>query len=142
MSWVLLIIITLHQRISAIFEYYLYTSNQIHNFMDGLISSGNKRTFENFQNQIPKASLLLFKELRNYCLSLGENVVEDVRMHRIVYGKSMTFRWFADLEPLPEGVLVKIQKNRKEQPATIMIQNNGNTEDLKNLLKEAFSEIH
>ena len=110
--------------------------------MDGLISSGNKRTFENFQNQIPKSSLLLFKELRNYCLSLGENVVEDVRMHRIVYGKSMTFRWFADLEPLPEGVLVKIQKNRKEQPTTIMMQNNGNTEDLKNLLKEAFSEIH
>ena len=138
----MLIIITLHQRISAIFEYYLYTSNQVFNFMDGLISSGNKRTFENFQNQIPKSSLLLFKELRNYCLSLGENVVEDVRMHRIVYGKSMTFRWFADLEPLPEGVLVKIQKNRKEQPTTIMMQNNGNTEDLKNLLKEAFSEIH
>ena len=138
----MLIIITLHQRISAIFEYYLYTSNQVFNFMDELISSGNKRTFENFQNQIPKSSLLLFKELRNYCLSLGENVVEDVRMHRIVYGKSMTFRWFADLEPLPEGVLVKIQKNRKEQPTTIMMQNNGNTEDLKNLLKEAFSEIH
>jgi len=110
--------------------------------MDGLISSGNKRTFENFQNQIPKASLILFKEIRDYCLSLGENVVEDVRMHRIVFGKSLTFRWFADLEPLPEGVLVKVQKNRKEQPTTIMIQNNENTEALKNLIKEAFTEIH
>ena len=110
--------------------------------MDGLISSGNKRTFENFKNQIPKSSLTLFQELRDYCLSLGQNVVEDVRMHRIVFGKSLTFRWFADLEPLPEGILVKVQKNRKEQPTTIMIQNNENKEALKNLIKEAFTEIH
>lgn len=123
-------------------EYYLYTSNQTFNIMDGLISSGNKRTFENFKNQIPKSSLTLFQELRDYCLSMGQNVVEDVRMHRIVFGKSLTFRWFADLEPLPEGILVKVQKNRKEQPTTIMIQNNENTEALKNLIKEAFTEIH
>lgn len=123
-------------------EYYLYTSNQTFNIMDGLISSGNKRTFENFKNQIPKSSLTLFQELRDYCLSLGQNVVEDVRMHRIVFGKSLTFRWFADLEPLPEGILIKVQKNRKEQPTTIMIQNNENTEALKNLIKEAFTEIH
>jgi len=141
-SWALLIIITLHQRIDGIFEYYLYTVNQVFNIVDGLISSGNKRTFENFKNQIPKASFALFKDLRDHCLSLGENVVEDVRMHRIVFGKSLTFRWFADLEPLPEGVLVKVQKNRKEQPTTIMIQNNGNAEDLKNLIREAFAEIH
>ena len=123
-------------------EYYLYTSNQTFNIMDGLISSGNKRTFENFKNQIPKSSLTLFQELRDYCLSMGQNVVEDVRMHRIVFGKSLTFRWFADLEPLPEGILIKVQKNRKEQPTTIMIQNNENTEALKNLIKEAFTEIH
>lgn len=123
-------------------EYYLYTSNQTFNIMDGLISSGNKRTFENFKNQIPKSSLTLFQELRDYCLSLGQNVVEDVRMHRIVFGKSLTFRWFADLEPLPEGILIKVQKNRKEQPTTIMIKNSDNTEALKNLIKEAFTEIH
>ena len=110
--------------------------------MDGLISSGNKRNFENFKNQIPKASLSLYAELRDYCLSLGENVVEDVRMHRIVFGKSLTFRWFADLEPLPDGILVKIQKNRKEQPTIITIQNNEDAEDLKNLIKQAFTEIH
>jgi len=110
--------------------------------MDGLISSGNKRTFESFKNQIPKESLALFTQLRDYCLSFGENVIEDVRMHRIVFGKSLTFRWFADLEPLREGILVKIQKNRKVQPTIIMVQNDRNTEDLKNLIKEAFTEIH
>ena len=110
--------------------------------MDGLISSGNKRTFENFKNQIPRQSLALFEALRDYCLSLGENVVEDIRMHRIVFGKSLTFRWFADLEPLPEGVLVKVQKNRKEPPFITKVQNDGNTEELKSLLQEAFTEIH
>ena len=110
--------------------------------MDGLISSGKKRTFESFKNQIPKEEVSLFTQIRNYCLSLGENVVEDVRMHRIVFGKSLTFRWFADLEPSSEGIFVKIQKNRKEQPITVLIQNEEKLENLKNLLNEAFVTIH
>ena len=56
----------------------------------------------------------LFDSIREFCFSLGENVVEDVRMHRVVFCKSMTFRWFADVEPQKDGVIIKIQKNRKE----------------------------
>jgi len=28
---------------------------------------------------------VLFDELRDYCFSLGKNVIEDVRMHRIMF---------------------------------------------------------
>lgn len=110
--------------------------------MDGLIFSGNGRTFENFKNQIPNDVQPLFIHLRSYCLSLGENVVEDVRMHRIVFGKSLTFRWFADLEPTEDGIFVKIQKNRKEPIMSVKIQKDANFESVKNLLKEAFTGIH
>jgi len=110
--------------------------------MDGLVSSGKKRTFESFKNQIPKETMPLFNQIRDYCLSLGENVVEDVRMHRIVFGKSLTFRWFVDLKPSSKGIFVKIQKNRKEQPVTVLIQNEEKFKDLKNLLTEAFVTIH
>ena len=77
--------------------------------MDGMVSFGNKRTYEEFKKQIPSDVKELFDKLRDYCLSLGKNVVEDIRMHRIVFGKSMNFRWFTDLEPQNDQILVKIQ---------------------------------
>ncbi|MCH7757153.1 MAG: hypothetical protein IIA19_01550 [Thaumarchaeota archaeon] len=110
--------------------------------MAEFISSGNKRTFEDFKKQIPQPVVPLFILIRDYCLSIGEKVVEDVRMHRIVFGKSLSFRWFADLEPSSEGIFVKVQKNRKEQPVIIFIKLNQNIEDLKLILKEAYTIIH
>ena len=110
--------------------------------MDGLISSGNHRTFEDFKRQIPEATLPLYQEIRDYCISLGDNVVEDVRMHRIVFGKSMSFRWFADLEPSQEGVIIKIQKDRKEPPTVFTQKPNQGIDDLKSILEEAFTKIH
>lgn len=110
--------------------------------MDGLISSGNHRTFEDFKKQIPAAAMPIFQEIRQYCMSLGNNVVEDVRMHRIVFGKSMTFRWFADLEPSQEGVIIKVQTNRKEPPVIIDVKLNQEIDDLKSILNEAYTKIH
>lgn len=110
--------------------------------MHGLIPSENRRTFEGFKNQIPMEIKPIFIQIRDYCLSLGENVVEDVRMHRIVFGKSLNFRWFVDLEPTSEGIIVKVQKNRKESPTTFKIQKEVEFEDLKNFIHEAFASIH
>ncbi|KKL81983.1 hypothetical protein LCGC14_1989290, partial [marine sediment metagenome] len=72
-----------------------------------LVSFGNKRTYEDFKKEIPIPNQPLFDSIREVCLSLGKNVVEDVRMHRIVFGKSMTFRWFADAEPQENGIMIK-----------------------------------
>ena len=92
--------------------------------MLGNISFGNKRNFEQFKKQIPTSILPLFEEIRGFCLSLGDSIIEDVRMHRVVFCKSMTFRWFADLEPTEEGIILKIQKNRKEPIQIIKILKN------------------
>jgi len=73
---------------------------------------------------------------------LGQNVVEDIRMHRVVYGKSMTFRWFADVEPQEDGVLIKLQKSRKEQPKIIPIKLDQELIEIKEELKEAYETIH
>ncbi|MHA7646428.1 DUF5655 domain-containing protein [Nitrosopumilus sp. S4] len=110
--------------------------------MEGIISFGNKRTYEDFKKQIPNSVLPLFDSIREYCFSLGENVVEDVRMHRVVFCKSMTFRWFADVEPQKDGVLIKIQKNRKETPQIIQINQNQKKSDFDKIIKKAYEEIH
>ena len=107
-----------------------------------LASFGNKRSYEDFKKQIPIGIQPLFDLIRTYCFSLGENVVEDIRMHRIVFGKSMSFRWFADVAPQEKSILIKIQKNRKQQPQIIQVELNQDLTDLKKIWKEAFDTIH
>ena len=104
--------------------------------------SGNKRTWNDFKRQVPESIKPTFEQMRDFCLGLGENVVEDVRMHRIVFGKSMTFRWFADIEPENDGIIIKIQKNRKEQPKTIHIKSEDDMQESKELIKQAYDTIH
>ncbi len=110
--------------------------------MEGIISFGNKRSYDDFKKQIPGSVLPLFDSIREFCFSLGENVVEDVRMHRVVFCKSMTFRWFVDVEPEAEGVIIKIQKNRKEPIQIIQIKKDKKISEFSQMLKAAFKEIH
>ena len=106
-----------------------------------LASFGNKRTYEDFKKQIPIKIQPLFDLIRKYCFSLGENVVEDIRMHRVVFGKSMTFRWFADVAPQENSVIIKIQRDRKESPENLQIELDQDLTNLKKILKNAFETI-
>lgn len=110
--------------------------------MEGMFSFGNKRSYDDFKKQIPISVLPLFDSIREYCFSLGENVVEDVRMHRVVFCKSMTFRWFADIEPEKDGVIIKLQKNRKEPLEIFQIKQEQEVSEFGEKLKGAYEKIH
>ena len=110
--------------------------------MEGMISFGNKRDYEDFKKQIPSPVLPLFDSIREFCFSLGDKVIEDVRMHRVVFCKSMTFRWFADVEPEREGVIIKIQKSRKDTIQIIQIKTDEEISEVTQIIKNAFEEIH
>ena len=110
--------------------------------MEGIISFGNKRNYEDFKKQIPNSVLPLFDSIREFCFSLGDKVIEDVRMHRVVFCKSMTFRWFADVEPEREGVIIKIQKNRKDPIEIIQMKKDQEISLVTQIIKNAFEEIH
>jgi hypothetical protein len=103
---------------------------------------GPKRTYDDFRKQILPDLLPLFDSLREFCLSLGTNVVEDVRAHRIVFGKSLSFRWFADLEPDQQTIIVKIQRDRKEPFRIASIKPNENPDELKKQILDAYNTIH
>lgn len=109
--------------------------------MEGLIS-GKKRTYDEFRSSMPSSVATLFDEIRNYCLTLGQNVVEDVRMHRIVFAKSIKFRSFADVEPQRDSVIIKIKKDRKEPEKELQIKLNDNLDEIKKLLLDAYTSIH
>ena len=110
--------------------------------MENLIGVGNKRNYEDFKKQIPLTVLPLFDSIREFCFTLGENVLEDVRMHRVVFCKSMSFRWFADVEPEKDGVLVKIQKSRKDPIQIIQIKQDQQISEFSQIIKNAFEELH
>jgi len=107
--------------------------------MEGLTGTG--RTYEDFQRQIPEHVKPLFDKLRTYCMSLDDKVIEDVRMHRIVFSKTMTFRWFADLEPTEKSIIIKIQKERKIKPKILEITPEQELSDIESSLKDAYSTI-
>ena len=109
--------------------------------MEGLIS-GKKRTYEEFRVTLPSNVATLFDDLRSYCFTLGKNVVEDIRMHRIVFSKSMTFRNFVDIEPQRDSIILKIKRDRKEPEKEIQIKLDDNLDEIKKLLLDAYTNIH
>lgn len=110
--------------------------------MNDLISFGEKRSYEDFKKQIPPVVLPLSDSLRDFCFSLGKNVIEDIRMHRIVFCKSMTFRWFIDIEPQEESIKIKIQKDRKGPQEILLIKTDKDVECVKELIQSAYNTIH
>ena len=109
--------------------------------MEGLIGTGTGRTYADFQKQIPESVKPLFDKLRTYCKSLDEKVIEDVRMHRVVFCKTMTFRWFADLEPTQSSIIIKIQKERKAEATILEITPEQELTKIEATLKDAFTTI-
>lgn len=109
--------------------------------MEGMIPFGNRRSYEDFKKQIPAHILPFFDRIREYCLDLGEDVVEDIRMHRVVFCKSMTFRWFADVQPKNDGVAIKIQKGRKIPIRVIQVKKEQPISEFGDTIKEAYEEI-
>jgi len=107
-----------------------------------LISAGHTRNYEDFKKQISPSVKPIFDALREYCLSLGKNVIEDVRMHRVVFCKSMTFRFFADMEPQRNSILIKIRRDRKEPQKELEIKADQNLDEIKNLIFDAYNTIH
>jgi hypothetical protein len=109
--------------------------------MNTFFSSGNKRIYNDFKENISPQIQSLFDSLRDFCFSLGSNVIEDVRMHRVVFCKSITFRWFVDMEPERDSILLKIQRNRKEPLSIIKIKSDDNLDQVKEFLKDAYITI-
>ena len=70
-----------------------------------------------------------------------EKVIEDVRMHRIVFCKTMSFRWFADLEPTQSSIIIKIQKERKAEATILEIKSEQELTKIESTLKDAFTTI-
>lgn len=105
-----------------------------------MFAGPGQRSFEELASAAGSASSTLF-ELRKFCMSLGPNVVEDIRAHRAVFGKSMAMRWFADISAENGLVIVKINEGRRTPPSVIEIKANANTQEACKAISDSYSKL-
>jgi hypothetical protein len=107
----------------------------------GLYSNKPILAFESHLKGLKEQPRALLLELRNFVKSLGDNVIEEVRPHRVVYAKSLTFRVFLDIQPKNDSLVLSTRSSRNE-PATILtVKTAGDVERLKPQIKHAYHTI-
>jgi len=86
-----------------------------------------------------KKALLL--ELRTFIKSLGDNVIEETRPHRIAYAKSLNFRTFVDVQPKNDSLIISIRKGRTEPLTTCILNSPSELKAIKAQITEAYRTI-
>ena len=99
-------------------------------------------TFENHLEKMKEPIKPIMLDLRKFVISLGSNVIEEVRPHRIVYSKTLNFRTFLDIEPT-EGMSLKlsIRYGRGIPPSSLVIMTVEDSDNAKKQIAEAYHKI-
>jgi len=107
----------------------------------GLYSEGPKISVEDHLSRLDESTKIIFQEIRTFALSLGSNVIEEVRPHRIVYAKSFNFRTFLDIEPTMNVLAVSIKTGPKGESTKLTISSREHIQNLKELIQQAYTKI-
>jgi len=97
--------------------------------------------FESHLERLKEPARTIMVDLRNFARSLGTNVIEEVRPHRVVYAKTMNFRTFLDIEPAGDSLVLSIRYGRAAPPATATVRTVQDAEDAKKQIADAYSKI-
>jgi predicted transport protein len=98
-------------------------------------------TFESHLEGLEEETKTLLLDLRNFVKSLGDNVIEEVRPHRITYAKSLTFRTFLDIQPRKDSLIISLRKSRNESTTDHTAKIVQDIENVKPSIAEAYEKI-
>ena len=99
-------------------------------------------TFENHLEKMKEPIKPIMLDLRKFVISLGSNVIEEVRPHRIVYSKTLNFRTFLDIEPTEgESLKLSIRYGRGIPPSSLVIMTDEDADNAKKQIAEAYHKI-
>ncbi len=107
----------------------------------GLHSDRSAIPFENHLEGLEEETKTLLLNLRNYVKSLGNSVIEEVRPHRIVYAKSLTFRTFLDIQPKKDSLTISLRKGRNESTINHTVKTAEDIENVKPQIANAYENI-
>jgi hypothetical protein len=99
-------------------------------------------TFENHLEKLKEPVKPIMVDLRKFVISLGRNVIEEVRPHRIVYSKTLNFRTFLDIEPTDgESLRLSIRYGRGTPPVSLVVMTIEDAKSAKKQIAEAYYKI-
>jgi len=107
----------------------------------GLYSDKSTITFENHLQGLEEETMTLLLNLRSFIKGLGNNVIEEVRPHRIVYAKSLTFRTFLDIQPKRDSLTISLRKGRNESSINYTVKTAEEIENVKLQIANAYENI-
>jgi len=107
----------------------------------GIYSDKPSISFESHLEKLEEQNKNLLLNLRDFVKSLGNNIIEEVRPHRIVYAKSLTFRTFLDVQPRNDCLIVSIRKGRSQPIISHTLSTSQELEDIKRQIAEAYKTI-
>jgi hypothetical protein len=98
--------------------------------------------FESHLEKLKEPARALMVDLRKFVMSLGSNVIEEVRPHRIVYSKTLNFRIFLDIEPTAgDSLMLSIRHGRGAPPVSLRVRTIEDAEHAKKQITEAYNKI-
>ena len=98
-------------------------------------------TFESHLGRLNDAATKALLDLRTFVMGLGKAVVEQIRPHRIVYAKSLTFRTFLEIRPANDSLVIAIRKSRHEPVVEHTVRSGENFESIKHQIAMAYETI-
>lgn len=104
-------------------------------------SGPGKIPFETHLARLEDSAKSILLDLRAFARSLGPNVIEEVRPHRVVYCKTMNFRIFLDVEPSGDYLVVAIRSGRSAPPVSLTIKTGEDLEVAKKQVADAYQKI-
>ena len=99
-------------------------------------------TFESHLEGLEGETKTLLLNLRDFVKCLGNNVIEEVRPHRVVYVKSLTFRTFLDIQPKNDYISISMRKSRNEAVTNHTVKLVKEIENIKPQISEAYENIN
>lgn len=107
----------------------------------GLLPSGNSIPFELHLDQLDAERRELMLDLRSFAKSLGPGIIEEVRPHRVVYAKTLTFRTFLDVQAAGDRLVVEIRSGRTDPPSHVEVKDKQDLEQAKKKAGQAFEKL-
>jgi hypothetical protein len=97
--------------------------------------------FEFHLQGLEEETMTSLLNLRTFIKGLGNSVIEEVRPHRIVYAKSLTFRTFLDMQPKKDSLIISLRKDRNESAINHIVKTVEDIENVKSEIADAYEKI-
>ncbi|MFL6495302.1 MAG: hypothetical protein ACJ703_02630 [Nitrososphaera sp.] len=103
-------------------------------------------TFESHLEKLSEPIKPIMVDLRKFVASLGSNVIEEIRPHRIVYSKTLNFRIFLDIEPATtttngDSLRLSIRYGKGSPSTSLVIMTIEDVERAKKQIADAYQRI-